>query len=98
VTVPEGVDVRAQLRRLVHDGEEAKATVRVRTGAGYGLRRRALAADPAGDGWDVLTVPYAEEWALAEELASYGADVVALDPPELRRALVRRLRSAAEAS
>jgi proteasome accessory factor B len=98
VTVPEGVDVRAQLRRLVRDGEESKATLRVRAGAGYGLRRRALAADPAGEGWDVLTVPYAEEWALAEELASYGADVVALEPPELRHAVVRTLRAVGEAS
>jgi len=93
VSVPEGVDVRAQLHHLVHEGAEAKATVRVRAGAGYGLRRRALAVDPAGEGWDVLTVAYAEESALAEELASYGAVVVALEPLELRQAVIRRLSS-----
>jgi predicted DNA-binding transcriptional regulator YafY len=56
------------------------------------LRRRATASRPGRDGWDELTVPYGDLEVLAEEVAGFGADVEALDPPELRQAVVRRLR------
>jgi proteasome accessory factor B len=95
VVVPEGVDVRAHLHALIHDEPNSKARIRVRDGAGFWLRRRATSVAPDGDGWDVLDVPYADDEALAEELTSYGAAVVALDPPELRAAVVRRLEAVA---
>ncbi len=68
--------------------------------AGVGLA--AVAADiapggVAGDGWDVLTVGYADAGALAEEVAGYGADVVVLSPPELREATVARFRAVLDA-
>jgi proteasome accessory factor B len=94
VVVPDGVDVRAHLHAVLSelpDEPHGKARIRVRDGAGYWLRRRATAVAPGGEGWDVLDLPYADEEALAEELTSYGASVVALDPPELRLAIVRRL-------
>ena len=36
-------------------------------------------------------MPLASEEELADELVAYGADVVALAPPELAAAVVRRL-------
>lgn len=45
-------------------------------------------------GWQLVEVPVGEvEW-LADEIASHGADVVALSPPDLREAVVQRLRGA----
>jgi len=51
-----------------------------------------------GDGWDELVVPFGDEETLAEEVASYGPDVVALDPAQLRDAVVRRLRDVLDAT
>nr|NLD40831.1 WYL domain-containing protein [Actinomycetales bacterium] len=45
---------------------------------------------------DVVVLEAPDEPALTEELAGYGADAVVLDPPELRDAVLARLRSAAE--
>ena len=43
-------------------------------------------------GWELLEVPVGEvEW-LADEVASHGADVVVESPPDLREAVVQRLR------
>jgi proteasome accessory factor B len=95
VVVPEGVDVRAQLSAMVQDEPHGKARVRVRDGSGFWLRRRATSVAPDEDGWDVLDVPYADEETLAEELTSYGSSVVVLDPPDVRAAVVRRLRTLA---
>jgi proteasome accessory factor B len=66
--------------------------VRARTGAGVALRRRATSETP-GKGWDELVVPFGDAEALAQEVAGYGSDVVALEPPELREAVVRRLQA-----
>ncbi len=68
-------------------------TLRVRDGAGQVLRRRGtVLAD--GQGWSTLTVDYAETEALAGEVCGYGPDVVALEPPDLAAAVVRRLGGA----
>jgi proteasome accessory factor B len=90
--------VRAHLHAVVSDEPQGKARVRVREGAGYWLRRRAASVAPDGDGWDVLDLPYADEESLGEELTSYGASVVALDPPELAAAVARRLTAVAAGS
>ncbi|WP_129339326.1 helix-turn-helix transcriptional regulator [Cellulomonas endophytica] len=47
------------------------------------------------DGRDVLVVPYRSSRELAEEVVGHGAAVLVLDPPELRLAVLRRLRAAA---
>jgi proteasome accessory factor B len=97
VVVPEGVDIHAQLRATVRDEPQGKARLRVRTGAGFYLRRRATAVAPDGDGWDVVDVAYVEDRWLVEELASYGPTVVVLDPPELAAAVRRRLQATIDA-
>jgi len=93
VTVPAGVDVRAQVAMLARDAPTAVARLRLRSGAALPLRRRAgERRDSDVPGWDEVEVPYAEEEALADEVVGYGRDAVALGPAELRAAVQRRLR------
>ncbi len=92
VTVPEGIDLRAQVATLVPARATADARLCVRTGAGNRLRRRATATTPGRDGVDEITVPFSDLEVVSEEVAGYGADVQVLDPPALREAVVRRLR------
>jgi proteasome accessory factor B len=93
VVVPPGTDVR----ELVRDWDSSPptyrtATLRVRTGAGHGLRRQALAEQPDGDGWDEIRISFHDIGWQADYLAWFGADVIALDPPDLREAVIRRLK------
>jgi proteasome accessory factor B len=92
VTVPEGIDLRAQVATLVPSRATADARLRVRTGFGTRLRRRATATNPGRDGVDELTVPFSDLEVLAEEVAGHGADVQVLDPPALRQAVLRLLQ------
>ncbi len=95
-TPPEGVNLLDHVATYAgapdHGG---KARIRVREGAGAGLRRWAQTVEPDVDGWDVLTLGYSDPESLASRLAGYGAAVVALEPPEVRDAVVRRLTTIA---
>lgn len=95
VTVPEGVDLRGTVAPFAARQLTGTARLRVRTGAAYGLRRAATAVRAAAAGWDEADLGYADPEALADEIVGYGADVVVLDPPEARAAVVRRLRAVA---
>jgi len=95
VTVPEGADVR----ELVRDWDSAPArdrtaTLRLRSGKGVGLRRHAISVRPdeAGGDWDVVTTRFADVGWFADYAASFGADVIVLDPPDLRDAVIARLK------
>ncbi len=90
--VPEDTDLRELARRLLPAPPAGSAGLRVRTGAGNALRRRATGVRAESEGWDRLAVPLANVDELAEEVVAYGADVVAVDPPELVEAVVARLR------
>lgn len=73
------------------------ARLRLRAGRCASLRLRALPQEPpaAGvpDGWDVVALPVGDLESLAEEVAALGPEVVVLDPPDLRDAVLRRLRA-----
>jgi proteasome accessory factor B len=102
VQVPEGVDIRQLVvAALGERPATGTARLRARPGAAGFLRRQASNVEPAegspAQGWDVLEVPYADLAQLAESVAGLGAAVVVLDPPELREAVVARLRGALEA-
>jgi proteasome accessory factor B len=95
VTVPEGADVR----ELVRDWDsvparEHTALLRVRSGAGVGVRQHAVSvkADDANEGWDLVTTRFADVGSFADYAASFGPDVVVLDPPDLREAVIARLK------
>jgi proteasome accessory factor B len=96
ITVPADIDVRQVVRSFDSSpGRENTAVLRVRAGAGYGLRRyAAVPAVPAADGWDTVKVPYTELSYFADQVASFGADVVVIEPPDLRDAVIRRLKGA----
>jgi proteasome accessory factor B len=70
------------------------AVVRVRAGSGHSLRRRARTVGDVDDAWSLLDLDYHDLDGLAEELAGYGPDVVAEQPPELVDRVVERLRGA----
>jgi proteasome accessory factor B len=93
--VPDDLDLRAETELLAPATPSASATLRIRQGSGWGLRRRATATKDEGDGWDLVDVPYGGRWQAAEEIASYGTDVVVQEPPELRQAVVSLLRGVA---
>jgi proteasome accessory factor B len=96
--VPEGTDVR----ELVRDWDsvparEHTAVLRVRPGAGVGLRQYAVSvrpdeSDPSG--WDLLTTRFGDVGSFADYAAWFGPDVVVMDPPDLREAVIARLKGA----
>ena len=93
VVVPAGTDVR----ELVRDWDSSPppdrpARLRVRKGAGHGLRRGAAAERPDGDEWDEVQVSFHDLGWYSDYLASFGPDVIAVDPPDLRDAVIRRLK------
>jgi proteasome accessory factor B len=71
--------------------------VLVRPGAAHGLRRHAEPSpdDRTPEGWERLSVRYGSDEAFADEVLGYGADVVVLEPEEVRASVVRRLQEAA---
>ena len=91
--VPDDVDLKTEARRLRPDEATRTATVRVRPGAAFGLRRRATSEEPGPDGWDVLRVPLGAVDILAEELRSYADAVVVDEPPDLREAVIAGLEA-----
>jgi predicted DNA-binding transcriptional regulator YafY len=97
VSRPESVDLTAVVATYDAALPSSVAAVRVRAGRCLGLRRLAssAAADDAADGWDVLTVPYADPQRLADQVLPYGADAVVLDPVEVVDVVVHRLEALA---
>jgi proteasome accessory factor B len=96
-TPPEDVNLLAHVASFAARPERRSiAQVRVRAGAGAGLRRWAESQEPAGDGWDLVTLSYDDPDSLAARLAGYGSVVVVCEPPVLRDAVVARLTAMAE--
>jgi len=96
VTVPDGTDVR----ELVRDWDstparEHTALLRVRSGTGVGLRQHAVSVrvdETGAPGWDLVTTRFADVGSFADYAAWFGPDVVILDPPDLREAVIARLK------
>ncbi|HET9649008.1 MAG TPA: WYL domain-containing protein [Microlunatus sp.] len=103
--VPENVDLRRLAHALAPPEPTATATLAVRTGKAPSLRRRASAAPSLGPlstgsqlpgGFEVVQVGFADVEPFAEEICRHAADVVVLDPPELRKAVIAGLTAVAE--
>ncbi|MFI5915294.1 helix-turn-helix transcriptional regulator [Dactylosporangium sp. NPDC051541] len=73
-----------------------RATVLVKSGKAAGVRRWAEDCEQGPDG-DRLTLSYSDAEQFAGWLVGYGADLVVLDPPEVRAEVVKRLRAIAGA-
>ena len=92
VIVPDGADVREVVRDW-DSAPERTAVLRVRSGAGVGLRRNAVSVRPGeSEGWDLVTTHFADIGRFADYAAWFGADAIVIDPPDLRDAVIRRLK------
>ncbi len=91
------IDVAARLASIEPAAPTLEATVGVKDVAAPDLRRRAQPIEGAEHvrGYAPYRLPYAEGGDIAGELASYGADVIVLDPPEVRDAVIAHLRALA---
>ncbi|MFG1703218.1 helix-turn-helix transcriptional regulator [Nonomuraea sp. M3C6] len=94
VEVPEGIDVRAMVGFPDEPVEERIAVVRVRQGACEGVRQLARAVHPGTDGWDEAELAFTDPERLSGWMASLGADVEVVEPPDAREAVIRRLKGA----
>jgi proteasome accessory factor B len=95
---PPGLQLRRLAESLAPPRPRESATVRVRAGTAAPLRRRASRSRPVDDGWTELELAYASGQTLADELLSYGPDVVVVAPPEVRDSVVRQLSALAGAA
>jgi len=95
-TPPEQLDLISYVARWSGPVERTgTATVLARPGRAAGVRRWAEQVVPSPEG-DRLILRYADPEGLARWLVGYGADVVVLDPPEVRHAAMTRLAEIAE--
>jgi len=100
VSVPADVDLAAQVAELVAEPTDRTATVRLRRGVGWELRRTARSCTPYDDDaeWDVCEVAMGDVDRLADALVGLGPDAVAVAPPELRAAVIARLEAVVHAA
>ncbi len=92
---PPDLDLRAAVSRYAEEPPTRTARLRVRRGAGGELRRSATDVQPGTDGWDEMTVGFADLERLVDRVTGFGADLVVLEPPDARAAVRRRLAAAA---
>ena len=71
------------------------ATVLLRPGRAFGIRRFAAEVRPGPDG-DEVEIGYNDADGMARWLVGYGSDVVVLGPEDVRKATIARLRDLAE--
>jgi len=91
---PADHEPRVLVEQSQSSGGPGRAVLQVRVGAGNTLRRRAGHVEVGSDGWSVVDLDYPDLDRLADEVSGFGPDVVALEPAELRHAVVRRLTGA----
>ncbi|MEU7998549.1 WYL domain-containing protein [Micromonospora sp. NPDC049060] len=92
---PAGVDLISHVARWSGPAERTgRATVLVAAGRAAGLRRWSVDVTACPEG-DRLVLPYADADVLAGQLVGYGPDVRVLDPPEVRDAVIQRLKEIA---
>ena len=96
--VPADLDLRSLARSLAPREPTETALLAIRSGRAPALSRRgepASSALPRPGGFEVYAVAYGDLWALAEEVSQHAADVVVLEPAELRAAVLRGLAAVA---
>jgi proteasome accessory factor B len=98
VKVPDGADVRGMVTSWDRTPpRDRTAVLRIRQDAGVALRRWAREITPETGrwaGWDRVTLSFADAGWYAEYLASFGPDIMVLDPPDVREAVITQLKGA----
>ncbi|WP_432105357.1 helix-turn-helix transcriptional regulator [Streptomyces sp. bgisy091] len=92
--VPDAVTVRETVESWAGETATRTARIRLRSGAGYPLRSRAISVTELGDGWDELEIPYGH--GLDAWLVEFGPDVIVSEPADLRADVMDRLRAVAK--
>lgn len=95
-TIPEDVDVLAFASESEARQLPSRATVLVRPKRAWGVRRRADQIGPRTAEGDQACFSYTDTGSTAAWLASFGADVLVLDPPELVKETVACLQALAD--
>jgi proteasome accessory factor B len=88
---PAGFDPAASIAGFEVGPQDAVAQVRVTDGCCWELRRSATSTTE-DDGSSVLELPMGDVDRMADWVIGFGADAIALSPPELRAAVVARLQ------
>ena len=99
--VPADLDLRALARSLTPPELTATARLAIRTGKAPTLTRRGepAALDPdLPSGFEVYTVGYGEAGGMVEEITQHAADVIVLEPTELRDEVIRGLTAVARSA
>lgn len=98
--IPADVDLVALAKSLEPPAPDRSATLAIRDGRADILTKRATQLDapatPEGqrlvpDGFNVWNVPYIERGDFAATIARFGPNILVLDPPRLREAVIKHL-------
>jgi len=92
--VPPGHQPKAMISTVAVERDPQPAVLLVRTGSGHSLRRRARTVGDVDDTWSQVDVDFTDTEAFAEEISSFGPDVVVENPTELKESVIRRLTGA----
>jgi proteasome accessory factor B len=95
-TIPADVDVLAFASASEDQQLATRATVLVRPRRAWGVRRRADQIGPRTPEGDQACFSYTDTAATAAWLASFGADVLVTDPPELVKETIACLQALAD--
>lgn len=91
--VPADPDLKQVARALYPPEPDTSAVLRITAGRAQSLRRYAVRIGRLDATTDEVEVAYAIESDLADEIASYGPDVIVESPASLRDAVIDRLRT-----
>ncbi len=94
-TLPDDVDIAELVADPSAGRSPQQAVLRVRIGAGHGLRRRATSVVSAGEGWERITLTTRDEDRLVREVLAHGSDVVVEEPQPTRDLVVAALTALA---
>jgi proteasome accessory factor B len=92
--VPVGHQPKAMISTMAVERDPQPAVLGVRVGAGHSLRRRANTIRDVDESWSRIDVDFTDTEAFADEISSFGPDVVVESPSELRESVIRRLTGA----
>ena len=99
--VPESLDLRSLARSLNPREPTASSTLAIRAGKAPALRRQGEAGTWSRSlpgGFEVYEVGYSDLGSFAEEITRHAADVLVLEPADLRTEVIRNLSAVVAAS